>query len=514
MLALMLAGCVAPTTAPWGLDLGDYQAEARDLVGVTSFAANHVIRLGHGGAISEAERDKLAAFLAEIAYNRPESLRIVVHGRANSAQERAIAGALLADGVDPEHVLWARDARMPAPAVPRGTVVLAAERAVAVPPACPGTMFHPSAPVDNLSEPNFGCANVHNFAAMIADPHHLYQGASSIYYLGQRGAADVTAYRTDKVKPLPKINEGFTVAAVVAVAVAAGNSAELEVASGIATPQQGRANAMRCPGKLSAILLVAGFLAGCAPVGGPEKPAATLDRGAVTRVANVVKQSGEYDAAARIEASYAAAHPNDAAAQVSAGESALQAGETDRAVENFYRAAQLAPGRADAHYGLARAYLARNQPSEAVAEFQAVLTAEPKNVRALNGMGIALDLLDRGREAQSAYRAALAIAPDDRAARNNLGLSLVLSGDYDQAVAQLSTLARQPGATARTRQNLALALGLKGDETDAAQIASGDLDPASIAGNQRFFAAVRRLAIPGTAAIQNNGSAAGAVVPN
>src|SRR4051794_14969296 len=123
----MLAGCVDTTTAPWGLDLGDYQAEARDLVGVTSFAASHVIRLGHGGVISEAERNKLGAFLAEVAYNRPESLRIVVHGRANSAQERAIAAALLADGVDQEHVLWVRDGR-PGPSVPRGTVVLAVER--------------------------------------------------------------------------------------------------------------------------------------------------------------------------------------------------------------------------------------------------------------------------------------------------------------------------------------------------------------------------------------------------
>src|SRR4051794_2831341 len=150
---------------------------------------------------------------------------------------------------------------------------------------------------------------------------------------------------------------------------------------------------MRCPRKSAAILLVAVCLTGCGTINGSEKPVANLDRGAVTRVANVVKQSGEYDAAARIEASYATAHPNDAAAQLSSGESALQAGEIDRALENFNRAAQLAPGQADARYGLARTYLARNQPSEAVAEFQAVVTSEPRNVRALNGMGIALDQL-------------------------------------------------------------------------------------------------------------------------
>jgi type IV pilus biogenesis protein CpaD/CtpE len=64
--------------------------------------------------------------------------------------------------------------------------------------------------MDNFSEPNLGCANAYNFAAMVGDPHHLDRGASSIYYLGERGAADVAAYRADKVKKLPPI-QGFSV---------------------------------------------------------------------------------------------------------------------------------------------------------------------------------------------------------------------------------------------------------------------------------------------------------------
>jgi type IV pilus biogenesis protein CpaD/CtpE len=209
VLALALAGCVATTTAPWGDDLGDYQDAARDLIDVGGFAASHVIRLGHGGAISQAERNRLDAFLAEIAYNRPESLRIALRGQANPAQQSAIAAALVADGVGPEHILWLRDKHIGPPVSP-GTVAVAAERAIAIAPDCPGFMGHPTAPEDNLSEPNLGCANVYNFAAMVGDPHHLYRGASSIYYLGERGAADVTAYRADKVKRLPAINQGFT----------------------------------------------------------------------------------------------------------------------------------------------------------------------------------------------------------------------------------------------------------------------------------------------------------------
>jgi Flp pilus assembly protein TadD len=271
------------------------------------------------------------------------------------------------------------------------------------------------------------------------------------------------------------------------------------------TPQEEDSRAM-WRSDISAALLLVILLTGCGTIGGSTRPAANLDKATVSRVANIVKQSGEYGAAARIQASYAAAHPDDPAAQVSSGEAALQAGEIDKALENFKRAVQLAPGQIDAHYGLARTYLSKNQPNEAAVEFQTVLTAEPRHVRALNGVGIALDLLGRGREAQAAYRAALVIAPNDRAVRNNLGLSLMLSGDYGQAVAELSALARQPNASTRMRQNLALALGLKGDETGAARTASRDLDPTAIAENQRFFTAVRRLAAPGTAAMQSSGN--------
>ena len=212
LLALMLTGCVDTTTAPWGVNLGDYQAPARDLVGVSLYTAEHVIRLGPGGTVSQTERNNLEAFLTTIAYNRPESVRIVVHGRATPAQRSALTAALTADGVGPEHILWARDGDLGRP-VPHGTLVLAAERAIAIAPSCPGFMGHPSAPTDNLTDPNLGCSNVYNFAAMVADPHHLYQGASSIYYTGERGAADVKAYREDKVKKLPRINEGFSVGA-------------------------------------------------------------------------------------------------------------------------------------------------------------------------------------------------------------------------------------------------------------------------------------------------------------
>jgi Flp pilus assembly protein TadD len=148
----------------------------------------------------------------------------------------------------------------------------------------------------------------------------------------------------------------------------------------------------------------------------------------------------------------------------------------------------------EAQAGLGRLYLGKRKPKEALAAFQAALAADPKHVRALNGAGIALDLLGRNQEAQASYRAALAINADDPAVRNNLGLSLALSGAYDQAIAELSPLAQQAEANPRMRHNLALAFGLKGDEIGAAKLERIDLNDSAIAENQRFFAAVRRLA--------------------
>jgi pilus biogenesis lipoprotein CpaD len=201
ILALLLAGCT--TTTPWGFDLGDYQGAPRDLIAVASKSTDYTIRLDHGGGISRGERRALDTFLADLAYNRPESLRIVAHGRASPAQERAITSALVAGGVDPEHIIWTGDRRAAGGPVPRGTVVLAIERAIAITPNCLGFTGHPAAPHDNLSEPDVGCANAYSFAAMVADPHHLSNGASSIYSSGQRGASDVARYRDDKVKQLP-----------------------------------------------------------------------------------------------------------------------------------------------------------------------------------------------------------------------------------------------------------------------------------------------------------------------
>lgn len=207
LLTLLLSGC--GNTAPWGIDLGDYEAAPRDLIGVTSISDEHVVRLGRAGFIATPERGRLDAFLADVGANRLESLRVALHGAATVRQLKAVSEALVADGIDPNNIVRA-DRRFGPPA-PRGTVVVLVERAVAIEPNCPGVFPHISAPEDNLTEPKFGCANASNFAAMVGDPHHLVMGASNIYHDGERGATNVANYRADKVKELPPLNESFNV---------------------------------------------------------------------------------------------------------------------------------------------------------------------------------------------------------------------------------------------------------------------------------------------------------------
>jgi pilus biogenesis lipoprotein CpaD len=208
MLGLLSAGC--GLTVPPGIEPVDYTAAPRDLIAVGSIAESHVVQLGGGGGYpGKAERDRLDAFVTAVAANRPESLRVALRGPASPGPLKAVANQLVADGVDPKHILLVD--RRYGPAAPRGTIVVEIERAIAAVPNCPGWVDHVSAPEDNRTEPNFGCSDLSNFAAMVSDPHHLSKGASSIYQDGERAATSVANYRTDKVKNLPAINETFSV---------------------------------------------------------------------------------------------------------------------------------------------------------------------------------------------------------------------------------------------------------------------------------------------------------------
>jgi pilus assembly protein CpaD len=76
------------------------------------------------------------------------------------------------------------------------------DRYVVAQPTCPGWSDSSETPHDNTPNSNFGCANLANFALMIANPRDLTMGHPLGAPDGDQALAAVDRYRTDTVKPL------------------------------------------------------------------------------------------------------------------------------------------------------------------------------------------------------------------------------------------------------------------------------------------------------------------------
>jgi pilus assembly protein CpaD len=203
ILALALVGC--GETQPPGTVSVDYQAPVRDVVKIESHNASFTVFLDlRTGTLAAPERQRLAAFVGQFGGDRPEAIHAEIRGTAAFDGLAAVADAMVAQGVERTKLTLLPG--QPAAVVARpGTqaVTIAATRAVAVLPSCPGWVDHPSAPADNLVAPNFGCSDVSNLASMVADPADLLKGQGAHDSDGTVAASAVEHYRTDTVKALP-----------------------------------------------------------------------------------------------------------------------------------------------------------------------------------------------------------------------------------------------------------------------------------------------------------------------
>jgi len=199
LAAIALAGCEEDpgatlprqSTDPWSLQV-QRQSESHEIV------------LDTRGAISALERQRLDAFIADLSAGRPEALRVTIGGARNQAQNRVVARILAEDGLDPKHI-----AEVPGAPARANALVITVDRYTVVPPPCaPWTTLATAASDNSVTRPDFGCSNLKNLGAMVADPHDLVKGSSSVYADGAAAAAAVKRYQEDKVKPLPPLN-GF-----------------------------------------------------------------------------------------------------------------------------------------------------------------------------------------------------------------------------------------------------------------------------------------------------------------
>jgi pilus biogenesis lipoprotein CpaD len=198
--ALALGGC--EPTAPAEMSTINYQAPPRDVLATETKTTTIELHTRSGGTLSISERRRLDAWLASFGRDRPGSIHAVIRGPGSREQLHSIAMELIAVGVEPQKIEIV--SAQPSNWRRRGEpVIITAARAIAILPNCPGWIPHVSGPDDNRAEPNLGCSDTSNLAAMIVDPTELREGQSTPYHDGEVGALAVGRYRSDKVKQLP-----------------------------------------------------------------------------------------------------------------------------------------------------------------------------------------------------------------------------------------------------------------------------------------------------------------------
>lgn len=198
-ITIALGGC-DQATPPQPLSL---QGPAPMTIPVQKQTEAHPLYLGANGQPTPLERDRLRAFIADMAGSRPDALHVTISGQPTAAQLRTLTTLLVIDGVDPQKIAVA------SPGAARSPLAITVDRYVATPPVCNpwGTAFTASADVNaNPARAELGCSDLNNLGAMVADPHDLVKGSSDPYADGTTAAAAVSRYHSDTVKPL--VNSG------------------------------------------------------------------------------------------------------------------------------------------------------------------------------------------------------------------------------------------------------------------------------------------------------------------
>lgn len=194
-IAMALAGC-DQATPPQPMSV---QGTAPLTIPVQKQTQTHALYLGANGQASPLERDRLRAFIADMAGNRPEALHVTISGAPSAAQQRELTKLLVVDGVAPDKIAVAP------PGAARSSLAVTVDRYVATPPVCNpwASVYTASTEVNaNPARAQLGCSDLNNLGAMVADPHDLIKGSSSPYADGTTASTAVSRYQTDSVKQL------------------------------------------------------------------------------------------------------------------------------------------------------------------------------------------------------------------------------------------------------------------------------------------------------------------------
>ncbi|RMF11226.1 MAG: hypothetical protein D6763_03740 [Alphaproteobacteria bacterium] len=199
-----------------------------------------------------------------------------------------------------------------------------------------------------------------------------------------------------------------------------------------------------------------------------------FDADAIVRVADRLRQTGDYMSALHMYRRVREQDPGNIAALLGEGEILLGLGAFAQAELRFRAARDAGDNSSRSAAGLGRSLLRQNRPAEALAFFEKALEDPAATREIFNGYGVTLDLLGRHADAQIAYSRGLDRTPGSAILTNNLALSFALSGDFPAAIRILSDLVTARPDAEGARENLALVYGLSGDMAAARNVARLD----------------------------------------
>jgi Flp pilus assembly protein TadD len=181
-------------------------------------------------------------------------------------------------------------------------------------------------------------------------------------------------------------------------------------------------------------------------------------------------------------------NPMDPVAGVKLAQALRELGQFDQAAETAQSILTVQPANVDAMLEVGRAHIARGQAFYGIAALEQARATAPRDWRPLSLLGVAYQQVRRSDDAKAAWTEALRLSPDNPDVLTNAAIARMGEGDAPSAEILLRRAAAQPTATLKVRQNLALSLGLQGKTAEAEQILRRDLPPEVADANLRWLA--------------------------
>lgn len=170
-------------------------------------------------------------------------------------------------------------------------------------------------------------------------------------------------------------------------------------------------------------------------------------------------------------------NPADPVAGVKVAQALREMGQFDQAAATAQGLLLSQPSNVEAMLEVGRAHIARGQGFYSIAALEQARDLSPNDWRPLSLLGIAYQQVRRVDDAREAWNSGLRLSPDNPEILTNAAMALTTAGDAAGAELLLRRAVAQPGANTRMRLNLALVLGLQGKTDEAERIIRRDLPP-------------------------------------